>query len=179
LRVLIVGEGEQCPVIAEVLEQGGYEVKQVKSLEEVEDICFYHAVVCCGEDEDVIQSVLDTYSLTLENDCQAPRIVALANDPNVRVMLERLGTDVVLPINAVARVAASITTYPYAGLLLLKAMRGELEIASKECLSTKGCDAYSLAGERGIPIAVYSRGRWVPPNVNLKPGDIVVYFVVK
>ncbi|ABU82015.1 hypothetical protein Igni_0833 [Ignicoccus hospitalis KIN4/I] len=173
-----MGEGEECSVISETMEKGGYEVKRAPRVEEDEDVCFYQAVISCGGDEDVIQSVLDVYSLALENDCQAPRIIALADDPNVRVILERLGADVVLPVNAVARIAASIATYPYAGLLLLNAMKGELKVASKECLNSEGCDAFTLAGEKGIPIAVLSRGRWMPPSTNLKPGDIVVYFVV-
>jgi len=176
LRILVVGKSDECDLIAKMLEEGGYEVKKVEEV--VEDVCFYHAAICCGSDEEVLYNVLEIYSVATENECQAPRIIALADDPNVRKVLERLGTDVVLPINAVARIVASLTMYPYAGLLLLNAMKGELKISSKECLDERGCDAFALAGEKGIPIAVFSRGRWKPPGTNLKPGDVVVYFVV-
>jgi len=170
-----VGEGVQCDAIASVLEEGEYSVKRITKIEEEEDICIYHTVVTCGQDERVIYTVLDVVEKALEAECPTPRIVALVHDEQVGNLLSRLGADVVLPANALAQIVAAIVVHPYAGMLLLNAISGKMRISSKECTEAEGCDPYQLAGPKGIPIALLIRGRWEPPERELKPGDIVVY----
>jgi len=177
LRVLMVGEGVQCDAIAEVLEEGDADLKRVKKLDEREDVCVYHTVVACGQDERVIYTVLDVVEKAIEAECTTPKIVALVHDEQVGVLLARLGADVVLPANALAQVVAALVAHPYAGMMLFNALFGKIKVSSKECTDAKGCDPYQLAGPKGIPIATLVRGRWEPPRP-MKPGDIVIYFEV-
>ncbi len=179
MRALMVGEGVHCDAIAEVLEEGDVDVKRVIRLEEDEDVCVYHTVVACGEDERVIYTVLDVVEKTIEAECTTPKIVALVHDEQVGVLLTRLGADVVLPANALAQIVAALVAHPHAGMLLLNALSGKMKVASKECMGPKGCDPFQLAGPKGIPIAILVRGRWEPPDREMKPGDIVVYFEIQ
>ena len=175
MRILVVGEGVQCDAIADALEEGEYGVKRTLKIDEEEDVCVYHTVVTCGQDEKVIFSVLDVVEKAMEAECPTPRIVALVHDEQVGNLLSRLGADVVLPADALAQIVAAIVVHPYAGTLLLNAISGRMKISSKECTEVEGCDPYQLAGPRGIPIALLVRGRWEPPERTLKPGDMVVF----
>ncbi|UXD22781.1 hypothetical protein IPA_08185 [Ignicoccus pacificus DSM 13166] len=171
-----MGEGVQCDAVAEVLEEGGADLKRTSKVDEKEDVCIYHTVVACGEDERVIYTVLDVVEKAFEAECTVPKIVALVHDEQVGLLLSRLGADVVLPADALAQVVAALVAHPYAGTLLYNALKGTINIGSKECTDPEGCDPYQLAGPKGIPIAILVRGRWEPPEKTMKPGDIVVFF---
>lgn len=180
MSALVVGRSGYCVAFSKALEENGIEVKRVSTIEQVDDICIYDTVVSCEEnDEIVIHSVLTAVLMAIENDCPTPKIIALVQDEHIRKVLERFGADTVLPVNILARVMASLVLYPYAGTLLLQTLKGSLPVHSVECASKEGCDPYSLIGKAGIPIAVYSRGRWKPPRGILKPGDILIYLGVK
>ncbi len=176
MNAVVVGTSGFCHAFSRALEENGFEVKRVVRIEQIEDICVYDTIISCEENDEItIHTVLSAVLMALENDCTPPKIIALVQDEHIRKILERFGADMVLPINVLARVTASLVLYPYAGTLLLHILKGTLQVHSIECTSDKGCDPYSMIGKKGIPIAVYSRGRWKPPKGILKPGDVLIY----
>ncbi len=176
MNAVVVGTSGFCHAFTRALEENGVEVKRISRIEQIDDICIYDTVISCEENDEVtIHTVLSAVLMALENDCTPPKIIALVQDEHIKKVLERFGADMVLPVNVLARVVAWLVVYPYAGTLLLHALKGTLPVHSIECTSDEGCDPYSMIGRKGIPIAVYSRGRWKPPKGTLKPGDVLIY----